>query len=91
MNININDLTLEQLYQLNDMVCQRIDQIRAQQEREAIARIRPGMKVTIEGPDGTIFGITLKLNRKTIIVASEDKLRQYKVAAGLVKPVNDLN
>jgi len=47
--------------------------------------------VTIEGPDGTIFGIALKLNRKTIIVASEDKLRQYKVAAGLVKPVNDLN
>ncbi|WP_155279946.1 hypothetical protein [Alteromonas macleodii] len=45
--MNINDLTLEQLYQLNDMVCQRIDQIRAQQEREAIARIRPGMKVTI--------------------------------------------
>ena len=62
--MNINDLTLEQLYQLNDMVCQRIDQIRAQQEREAIARIRPGMKVTIEGPDGTIFGIALKLNRK---------------------------
>ena len=91
MNININDLTLEQLYQLNDMVCQRIDQIRAQQEREAIARIRPGMKVTIEGPHGTIFGIALKLNHKTIIVASEDKLRQYKVAAGLVKPVNDLN
>ena len=75
--MNINDLTLEQLYQLNDMVCQRIDQIRAQQEREAIARIRPG--------------IALKLNRKTIIVASENGQRQYKVAAGLVKPVNDLN
>lgn len=89
--MNINDLTLEQLYQLNDMVCQRIDQIRTQQEREAIARIRPGMKVTIEAPDGPIFGIALKLNRKTIIVASEDGLRQYKVAAGLVKPVNDLN
>ena len=90
--MNINDLTLEQLYQLNDMVCQRIDQIRAQQEREAIARIRPGMKVTIEGPDGHIFGIALKLNRKTIIVASEDGQRQYKYAAArLVKPVNDLN
>lgn len=89
--MNINDLTLEQLYQLNDIVCQRIEQLRAQQDREAMALIRPGMKVTIEGADGPIFGTALKLNRKTIIVASEDGRRQYKVAAGLVKPVNDLN
>lgn len=89
--MNINDLTLEQLYQLNDIVCQRIEQLRAQQDREAMAFIRPGMKVTFDGPDGPIFGIALKLNRKTIIVASEDGQRQYKVAAGMVKPVNDLN
>ena len=89
--MNINYLTLEQLYQLNKMVYQHINQIRAQQEWEAIARIRSGMKVSIEVLVRPIFGIALNLNFKTIIVVSEDGLRHYEVGAGLVKPVNGLN
>ncbi len=85
--MNIDDLTIEQLLDLNDRVCRRIDELRAKQDREALALLRPGMQVKFINDDEQITGVLLKRNKKTVVIASENGERHYKVPAGLVSPV----
>ena len=85
--MNIDNLTIEQLLDLNDRVCRRIDELRAKQDREALALLRPGMQVKFIHGDEQITGVLLKRNKKTVIIASENGKQHYKVPAGLVSPV----
>lgn len=85
--MNIDDLTIEQLLDLNDRVCRRIDELRAKQDREAFALLRPGMQVKFINGDEQITGVLLKRNKKTVIIASENGERHHKAPAGLVSPV----
>lgn len=85
--MNIDDLTIEQLLDLNANVCRRIDELRAKQDREALALLRPGMQVKFINDDEQIIGVLLKRNKKTVVIASENGKQHYKVPAGLVSPV----
>lgn len=85
--MNIDDLTIEQLLDLNANVCRRIDELRAKQDREALALLRPGMQVKFINDDEKIIGVLLKRNKKTVVIASENGKQHYKVPAGLVSPV----
>ncbi len=85
--MDINDLSIEQLYELNEKICQRIDELRVRQDREALARLRPGMKVQFNNDGSVMSGTLIKRNRKTVLIASEDGSNQWKVPAGLVKPI----
>ena len=85
--MNIDDLTIDQLLELNDKVCRRIDELRAKQDREALALLRPGMQVKFTSGDEVITGVLLKRNRKTVLISSENGERHYKVPAGVVSPI----
>lgn len=85
--MNIDNLIIEQLLDLNDRVCRRIDELRAKQDREALALLRPGMQVKFIHGDEQFTGVLLKRNKKTVIIASENGKQHYKVPAGLVSPV----
>jgi len=85
--MSIDDLTIDQLLDLNDRVCRRIDELRAKQDREALAQLRPGMQVRFTNGDEEIKGVLLKRNRKTVLISSENGERHYKVPAGVVSPV----
>ena len=89
--MDINALTLEQLYDLNEKICQRIDTLIAQQNLNTLSRLRLGMKVTFDSKNGPEIGTVIKINQKSIIVVSEGGTRQWKIAPGLVNPVQDLN
>jgi len=84
--MNLDALTLEQLYELNDKVCQRIDQLIAQKDLKALQQIRLGMKVSFNDKSGIQTGTVIKINKKSVIVVSEDGLKQYKIAPGLLSP-----
>ncbi len=84
--MNIDDLTIDQLLDLNNKVCRRIDELRAKQDREALALLRPGMQVKFTNGDEEITGVLLKRNRKTVLISSENGERHYKVPAGVVSP-----
>ncbi|KHT57766.1 hypothetical protein RJ44_15055 [Alteromonas macleodii] len=80
--MDINELTVDELCELNARVCARIDELRDKQDRARLATLRPSMTVQFTSEHEIITGILLKKNRKTVIVAAND-LRQFKVLAGM--------
>jgi hypothetical protein len=90
--MNINDLSLDQLYALNEQVCQRIDYLLAQKDVNALQQFRLGMTVTFENKQGSReVGTLIKINRKSVIVVSEDGTKKWKIAPGLVTPLQEIN
>ena len=51
--MDINHLTLDELHTLNKQVCNRIDEIRTQQDKMVLAALRPGMTVQFKHEDQT--------------------------------------
>ncbi|BBP43101.1 transposase [Thiosulfativibrio zosterae] len=88
--MRLEDMSIEQLLEMNQIICERIDELRAKQDMQAIMKLRLGAKVHFNTPDGKVFGTLIKVNRKTVVVVSEDR-RQWKVSPGLVKLVEDVS
>ncbi len=63
--MDINHLTLDELHELNKQICDRIDEIRTQNDKIALAALRPGMTVQFKNDNQTMTGVLLKKNRKT--------------------------
>jgi hypothetical protein len=91
MSVDISHLTLDELHDLNETVCARIDELRAKNDAIALAHLRPGMTVQFKNGKETITGILLKKNRKTVVIAANNGGIQYKVPAGVVRPVHGVN
>ena len=87
----LDDMTLEQLHDINALICERIDELQAQLDCDILVRLHIGSKVSFRSRDNkTVFGTVIKINRKTVVVLGEDKQR-FKVPPGLlaiVKPVS---
>ncbi|WP_395341776.1 hypothetical protein PN836_009110 [Ningiella sp. W23] len=93
--IDISHLSIDQLYILNQFVCERIDELQKQQDEAAIAILRPGMKVQFTHDGTTVTGTLLKKNRKTVLIANDNAKTHHKVPAGIVRHISaaplDLN
>lgn len=87
--MRIDDLSLDQLLELNQLICRRIDELQARQEREVLSRLTLGQAVSFESRVGQVFGRVIKINRKTVVIQSEDS-RQWKVSVGLIQPLQDV-
>ncbi len=88
--MRIDDLSIDQLLELNRYICQRIDELQDQENLQALSQLRVGLKVTFEGRDGPILGIVTKINRKSVIVLGDDGSKQYKVSPNLLRPLRDV-
>jgi len=88
-SMRIDDLTIDQLLELNEFICQRIDELQDQENLQALSQLRVGLKVTFDGRDGPVLGIVTKINRKSVIVLAEGKT-QYKVTPNLLRPLRDV-
>jgi len=87
--MRIDDLSIDQLLELNRVICQRIDELQDQENLQALSQLRVGLKVTFQGRDGVVLGIVTKINRKSVIVLGDGK-KQYKVSPGLLRPLRDV-
>lgn len=87
--MNIDDMSIEELLELNQIICERIDYLRAREDSDVLRQLHIGHQVCFEGRYGTEFGIVIKINRKTVIVLTEDK-RQWKVPAGKLSIIKDI-
>ncbi len=87
--MRIDDLSIDQLLELNQHICRRIDELQDRENLQALSQLRVGLKVTFEGRDGPVLGIVTKINRKSVIVLG-DGARQYKVSPGLLRPLRDV-
>jgi len=88
--MRIDDMSVDQLMELNRYICQRIHELRDQENLQALSQLRVGLKVTFEGREGPLQGIVTKINRKSVIVLDEDGTKQYKVSPGLLRPLRDV-
>jgi len=89
-SLPIEDLSVEELLKLNQVICDRIDYLRALSDQEKMRQLHIGNTVSFESREGTVFGIVIKLNRKTVVVLSEDQ-RQWKVPPGMLTQVKEIN
>jgi hypothetical protein len=88
--VRIDDLSIDQLLELNRVICQRIDELQEQEALQALRQLRVGLKVTFDGREGPVLGIVTKINRKSVIVLGDDGKKQYKVSPGLLRPLRDV-
>tara|TARA_B100001971_G_C17698281_1_gene290417 strand:- start:53 stop:322 length:270 start_codon:yes stop_codon:yes gene_type:complete len=88
--MRIEDMSIDQLLELNQYICQRIDELQGQETLQALSQLRVGLKVSFEGREGPVLGIVTKINRKSVIVLGEDGTKQYKVSPGLLRPLRDV-
>lgn len=86
--IDISHLSIDQLYSLNQYVVNRIDELQQKQDREALAKLLPGMKVQFTHEGNTVTGTLLKKNRKTVLIANNNGKTHHKVPAGIVSPIS---
>lgn len=88
--MRLDDMSIDQLLELNQHICQRIDELKDQEILQALSQLRVGMKVTFDSREGAVLGIVTKINRKSVIVLAEDGAKQYKVSPELLKPLRDV-
>ena len=90
MPFDIDGLSLEALYELNDQVVERIKILQAMQAHVDMMSFNLGARVSFDTDQGRVVGTLIKRNRKTVNVAG-DNGRQYRVNPGLLAAVKDIN
>lgn len=89
--MRIDDMTVEQLLELNEIICERIDYLRNKQDQEALQALCIGNQVRFKDKAGRpVFGVVIKMNRKTVVVLTPDQ-RQWKILPGMLTIVKDVN
>lgn len=88
--MGIDEMNIEQLLQLNALICQRIDELRARQDFDVLRHLRVGQQVHFDSAEGKIFGTLIKINRKTVLVVSEDQ-RRWKLPPGMLTVIGKVN
>jgi hypothetical protein len=87
MRINIDDLTEDELVDLNNRVVERLRFLHQMRSHTAMLEFRIGDRVTFQ-PEGraAVFGILTKYNRKSVTVITDDG-HKWNVSPGFVKKV----
>ena len=88
--MRIEEMSIDQLLELNKVICQRIDELQDRETLQALSQLRVGLKVTFESREGPLMGVVTKINRKSVIVLAEDGSKQYKVSPELLRPLRDV-
>ena len=88
--MRIEDMSIDQLLELNQYICQRINELRDRETLQALMQLRIGMKVTFDSRSGPMTAIVTKINRKSVLVVTEDGSSRYKVSPGLLRPLLDV-
>lgn len=87
--MHIEEMTLDELLDLNEKICLRIDYLRARNDMLMLSQLRLGQQVNFMAPEGRVFGILIKLNKKSVVIVSEDK-KQWKFPPAMVNVVKSI-
>ena len=63
--------------------------MRLQNDINTLSQLRLGQKVHFKAPEGQVFGVVIKINKKSVMVVSDDN-RQWKIPPGLVRIMKDV-
>lgn len=88
--MQIEDLNIDELLELNEIICERIDYLRNLENHEMLMQLHLGSKVHFTDKMGRqVFGVVIKINRKTVIVQASGG-KQYKIPPALLSLVKDI-
>ena len=87
MRVNIDDLSEEELTDLNHRIVERLRFLHQMRSHTAMLEFRIGDRVTFQ-PEGRtgVFGILTKYNRKSVTVITDDG-QKWNVSPGFIKKV----
>tara|TARA_R110002074_G_scaffold154361_1_gene309874 strand:+ start:2045 stop:2305 length:261 start_codon:yes stop_codon:yes gene_type:complete len=86
--MRIEDMSIDQLLELNQYICRRIDELQDRENLQALSQLRVGLKVTFEGREGPVLRIVTKINRKSVIVLGDDGKKTVQDLAGTTTPTS---
>lgn len=90
--IDIDQLTIEELEALNHRIVERLKFLDAVQAQREMMALNIGAKVSFESPrHGRQVGTVIKFNRKTVTLVSDDGLRRWKVPPQMLSRIKDIN
>jgi hypothetical protein len=88
MSIDINDLSYDELLDLNDRIIARLKHLDAADTLNAMMKLNVGSKVCFDaGKHGMQVGTLIKFNQKTVTVLTDDGRRRWKVSPQMLSPV----
>ncbi|MCO6512079.1 MAG: hypothetical protein J5I65_14940 [Aridibacter famidurans] len=88
MNIDLENLTEEELVELNHLIVERLRFLKQTRAHKAMMRFRIGQKVSFDpGDRQTVTGTLTKFNKKTVTVITDDGYR-WNVAPGFLRDAN---
>lgn len=89
MSIDLDDLTREELEELNHRVVERLKYLDTVMAQQAMMTLNLGTQVSFESSTrGRMFGTVIKFNRKTVVVLTEDR-HQWRVPPDILTPIKD--
>ena len=88
MNIEIDDLSYDELLDLNDRIIAHLKHLDAADALNAMMKFNIGAKVCFDsGKHGIQVGTLIKFNQKTVTVLTDDGRRRWKVSPQMLSPV----
>ena len=89
LRLLIDKLTVEQLYEINGIVVDRINFLEKVKDLQAANAFRRGHKVSWEQNGEEYFGVVVKVNQRTINVAENTPpYKQWKISPHYLKKIN---
>ena len=88
--IDIEQLSIEELYALNDHIVERIKFLEHAAAHMSMMQFNLGARVSFETAQGRQFGRLVKRNRKTVNVETEDG-RTWRIPPHLLSEVKTVN
>jgi hypothetical protein len=88
MSVDIDDLSYDELLELNDRIIARLKHLDAADAINAMMKFNVGAKVCFDsGKDGIQVGTLIKFNQKTVTVLTDDGRRRWKVSPQMLSPI----
>jgi hypothetical protein len=88
MGIEIDELSYDELLDLNDRIIARLKHLDAADALNAMMKFNLGAKVCFDsGKHGIQVGTLIKFNQKTVTVLTEDGRRRWKVSPQMLSPM----
>ena len=89
MNIDIDNLTEDELYELNHRIIERLKFLDTIQAHQNMMAFNIGCRVSFDSKDGRQLGTLTKFNQKTVTVIS-DNGRRWRISPHFLSKVNDV-
>ena len=88
MNVDIDQLTIDELVALNHRIVERIKFLEHAQAHLDMMAFNLGARVSFDSQYGRQLGTLVKFNRKTVTVLGDDG-RQWRISPQLLSKVKD--